>query len=114
MAKHPYDENYKMLSDWKFCIESIVFDNCSFRNCDIIIANYDTSGISTNSNGLLPKEREIILKEMFPPRIIADYERLAPVDDELLDQSLLLTKTVGVRKLIKRITKIVLQIVNKN
>ena len=114
MAKHPYDENYKILSDWKFCIESIVFDNCSFRNCDIIIANYDTSGISTNSNGLLPKEREIILKEMFPPRIIADYERLAPVDDELLDQSLLLTKTVGVRKLIKRITKIVLQIVNKN
>lgn len=91
LLKHPYDEKYKILSDWKFSIETIIFDNCSFRNIDIIVANYDTTGISTNSNGLLPKERELILKELFPPRITIDYERLTPVDDELLDQSLLLT-----------------------
>lgn len=113
LIKHPYDEKYKILSDWKFCIEAIVFDNCSFRNIDVIVADYDVSGISTNSNGLLPKERILILKEMFPPRIIADYERLSPVDDELLDQSLLLTKTVGARKLVKRISNIVLRFINK-
>lgn len=109
MVKHPYDENYKILSDWKFCIEAIVLDNCSFRNSDVIVADYDTGGISTNSNGLLPKEKEIILKEMFPPRIIADYNRFAPVDDELLDQSLLLTQTVGARKIVKRFSNIVLR-----
>ncbi len=113
MQKHPYDEKYKILSDWKFCLETIVFDNCSFRNSDVIVADYDISGISTNSNGLLPKEREEILKEMFPPRIIADYQRLYPVDDELLEQSLLLTQTVGARKLVKRFSNLILRLINK-
>ena len=102
LLKHPYDEKYKILSDWKFSIETIIFDNCSFRNIDIIVANYDTTGISTNSNGLLPKERELI-----------DYERLTPVDDELLDQSLLLTQTVGARKLVKSFSNFVLKFINK-
>ncbi len=114
LLKHPYDEKYKILSDWKFCIESIVLNNCSFRNSDVIVADYDTSGISTNSNGLLPKERELILKELFPPRIIEDYQRLTPVDDELLNQSLLLTKTVGARKLIKFISNIILKLTHPN
>ena len=113
LVKHPYDEKYKILSDWKFCIEALVFENCSFRNVDTIVADYDTSGISTNSNGLLPKERELILKELFPPRITIDYERLTPVDDELLDQSLLLTQTVGARKLVKSFSNFVLKFINK-
>jgi glycosyltransferase involved in cell wall biosynthesis len=113
LMKHPYDEHYKILSDWKFCLETIVFDNCTFRSIDVVVADYDTSGISTNSNGLLPKEREQILKEMFPPRIITDYQRLFPVDDELLDQALVLTKTVGVRKWVKRFTNLLLYIFNK-
>lgn len=113
LLKHPYDENYKILSDWKFSIETIVFDNCSFRNIDTIVANYDATGISTNSNGLLPKERELILNELFPPRILADYKRLTPVDDELLNQSLLLTKTSGARKLAKRIINIILYFTKK-
>lgn len=113
MIKHPYDENYKILSDWKFCIEALVFDNCTFLNIDTIVADYDTSGISSNSNGLLPKERELILKELFPPRIVADYQRLTPVDDELLDQALLLTQTVGARKLVKRVSNFVLRLINK-
>ena len=113
MVKHPYDENYKILSDWKFCIQALVFDNCTFRNSDVVVADYDISGISTNSNGLLAKEREIILKELFPQRIIEDYERLTPVDDELLDQSLLLTQTVGARRLVKGFTSLILQFTRK-
>ena len=113
MIKHPYDENYKILSDWKFCIEALVFDNCTFRNIDTIVADYDTSGISSNSNGLFPKERALILKELFPPRIVADYQRMAPVDDELLDQSLLLTQTVRARNLVKRFSNIVIRFINK-
>ena len=113
LIAHPYDENYKIMSDWKFCLQTIVYDNCTFRACDIIVANYDTSGISTNSNGLLPKERKMILQEMFPPRVIADYERLAPVDDELLDQSLLLTQTVVARKWAKRFLNLILRFTQK-
>lgn len=110
LIKHPYDEHYKILSDWKFCIEAIVFDDCSFRNIDTIIADYDISGISTNSNGLLAKEKEIILKELFPNRIICDYKQLEKVDDELLEQSVLLTQTLSARKLVKKIIKFILQL----
>ena len=112
LIKHPYDERYKILSDWKFCLETIVIDNCSFRTIEFVIADYESGGISTNSNGLLPKERELILKELFPPRILADYQRMVPVDDELLDQALLLTQTSGIRKLVKRITKAILFLTN--
>ncbi len=108
LIRHPYDENYKILSDWKFCIETIVFDNCTFRNVDFIIADYDTNGISTNSNGLLPKERTLILKELFPPRIIKDYERITIVDDELLDQATKLTQTITARKLVKSFSNFIL------
>jgi hypothetical protein len=107
------EHRYKILSDWKFCIQALVFDNCTFRNSDVVVADYDISGISTNSNGLLAKEREIILKELFPQRIIEDYERLTPVDDELLDQSLLLTQTVGARRLVKWISNLILQFTRK-
>lgn len=113
LIKHPYDEQYKILSDWKFCLETLVIDNCSFRTIENTIADYESGGISTYSNGLLPKERELILKELFPPRILADYQRLVPVDDELLDQALLLTKTSGIRKLVKGLTKIILFLANK-
>ena len=113
LVKHPYDENYIILSDWKFCLETIVFDNCSFRNIDTIIADYDTNGISTNSNGLLPKERVLILKELFPPRIVTDYNRFAPVDDELFDQALQLTQTVRARNLVKQFANTVLHFTNK-
>lgn len=113
LVKHPYDENYKIMSDWKFCVETLIFDNCSFRNIDIVVADYDTSGISTNSNGLLPKEKGIIIKELFPPRIIADYQRFAPVDDELLDQSLKLTQTVKARNVIKKIIDFILRFTNQ-
>lgn len=113
LVKHPYDENYKIMSDWKFCVEALVFDNCSFRNIDVVVADYDTSGISTNSNGLLPKEKGIIIKELFPPRVIADYQRFAPVDDELLGQSLKLTKTVKARNIVKCFSDFILKFTNQ-
>ena len=113
LIKHPYDEEYKILSDWKFCIENLVIDNCSFRNIEVVIADYESGGISSNSNGLLAKERADILREMFPARILVDYERMVPVDDELVDLSLILTKTDGIRKLAKRIIKFILLFSNK-
>ena len=113
LIKHPYDEKYKILSDWKFCIEALILDNCSFRNIEVIISDYESGGISANSNGLLPIERNQILKELLPPRIIADYQRFTPVDDELLDQALILTQTDGARKFVKRIANLVITLVNK-
>ena len=113
LIKRPYDERYRILSDWKFCIESIIFDNCSFRNIDLIIANFDLSGISTTACELFAKERELILPELLPSRIIDDYKRFTPIDDELFDLVLQLTQTIKIRNLIKKISKTLLWIKNK-
>lgn len=110
LIKHPYDERYKILSDWKFCIESIIFDNCSFRNIDLIIANFDLSGISTTASKLFAEERELILPELLPTRIIDDYKRFTPIDDELFDIVLQLTQTIKLRNFIKKISIVLLWI----
>ena len=102
-----------MMKIIKFCIQALVFDNCTFRNIDVVVADYDISGISTNSNGLLAKERKIILKELLPQRIIDDYKRMTPVDDELLGQARLLTQTVGARRLVKWFSNLVLRFSRK-
>ena len=113
MNKYPYEEKYKVYADWKFCVESIIIGNCTFRNVDTIVADYDIGGISANSNGRLHQDKDAILKELFPPRIVADYQRLAYIDDELIDQSRLLTQTVKARKLVKGITNCLLRFTNK-
>jgi len=114
MNKYPYDEKYEVYADWKFCVEAIIIGNCTFYNSNIIVADYDLSGISANSNGRLRQDKDAILKELFPSRIITDYQRMAPIDEELIELSRLLTKTVRTRKLIKMITNFLLQITNKN
>lgn len=112
MIKYPYDEKYKIYADWKFCIEAIIIGNCSFRNIDTIVANYDISGVSAINNHQRLIDKDAILKELFPPRIIADYIRLAPIDETLIDQSRILTQTVKARKLVKGFTNYLLRFIN--
>ena len=68
-----YDENYVIQSDAKFNIESIIFDNCSVKIIDYIIADYDFNGISSRKE-LVLNERKRMLEELFPPRVLKDYE----------------------------------------
>lgn len=113
MNKYPYDEKYRIYADWKFSVEAIVVGNCSFRNLDTIVADYDVSGVSANNNEQRLMEKEAILHDLFPARIIADYHRLAPIDDLLIDQSRLLTQTIKARKLVKGFSNLVLRLIHK-
>lgn len=72
--KRLYDENYIIQSDAKFNYQSIIYDNCSVRIIDYIIANYDFNGISSNL-ALVDKEWDHLLEELFPKRILQDYQR---------------------------------------
>lgn len=73
--KRLYDENYVIQSDAKFNYLSIIYDNCSVRIIDYIIANYDLNGISSNLE-IVDKEWERLLAELFPPRILKDYKTM--------------------------------------
>ena len=74
-GKRLYDETYVIQSDAKFNYLSIIYDNCSVRIIDYIIAIYDLNGISSNLE-IVDKEWERLLAELFPPRILKDYKSM--------------------------------------
>ncbi len=73
LRQYPYDENLKIVSDWKFFVETIILQNVSFRYIDDKVAIYDTSGLSFSNPSLMRQEKEQYLEKILPPRILSDY-----------------------------------------
>jgi Glycosyltransferases involved in cell wall biogenesis len=95
-----YDESLKIVSDWKFLIEVLIFKNCSFKNIDTVVTMYDTTGISSTAKKQLATERDQVLRSMLPERIYADYVRYAKSDSPLLELTPYFNKTAGFQKFI--------------
>ena len=74
LREYPYDETLKVYSDWKFCIQTLVVNNLSYQFVDYVIAKYDLSGVSANAK--FKEEKQRVLLEYFPQRILCDYELL--------------------------------------
>lgn len=79
LKKFPYEEkDLKIVSDWKFWIDSIIFDNASFYYTDTIVAKQDMTGVSQNSE-IVQQERKVVLDSYFPPLLqseLNDYYHL--------------------------------------
>lgn len=71
-----YDENLSIQADWKFNMQSIIMDNCSVKIIDTIVADYDYSGISSTHPELVDSEEQRVLQELYPARILMDYENM--------------------------------------
>lgn len=91
LREYPYDEILKVYSDWKFCIQTLVVNNLSYQFVDYVIAKYDLSGVSANIK--FKEEKQKVLLEYFPHRILCDYE--------------LLCKKTLIRKLLPKIGHII-------
>ena len=73
--KFPYDESYRICSDWKFFIETLIIHNCSFSTIDNVITYFDMEGISNTNLQLNSKERSAITNSFgLPHRIQCDYD----------------------------------------
>lgn len=70
----PYDESYKIAADMKFNIGAIICKNCSFKTIDTVICNYEVGGRSATVKH--KNEVDRIFKELFPERVLIDYEHL--------------------------------------
>lgn len=73
----PYDVNVRLSADWKFFIQKIVLESASVKFMDITFANFDMTGVSSNSDALR-RERIQILGAFVPKRIARDYLAIAP------------------------------------
>lgn len=69
-----YDENLKIVSDWKWFLQAIGLENVKPVYVDIDVTIFDTSGISETNLELRNKERRQVLEEVLPPAILADYD----------------------------------------
>lgn len=69
-----YDENYKIVSDWKWFLNVICMKNESYKYINLDVAYFDMTGISSTNKELDSQERHKVLSEMIPQCIIKDYD----------------------------------------
>ena len=72
-----YDEKLKIVSDWKWFLQTIGLGNVKPVYVDIDVTIFDASGISESNLEMRSKERRQVLEEILPPAILADYDKYA-------------------------------------
>lgn len=72
LVKRPYDEQFKIVSDWKFFMEASLFDNIRYQHIDLDIAVFDSSGISSCASDRHQMERKMVLDEILPKYLSRD------------------------------------------
>lgn len=71
----PYDEDLRLVSDWKFWLKTIVLGGKSYRSIDVDISIFNHDGATFNSYGLGKKERLQVLEELLPVAVRMGYDR---------------------------------------
>lgn len=72
-----YDENLKIVSDWKWFLQAIGLGKVKPVYVDLDVTIFDASGISETNLKLRNKERRQVLEEVLPPAVLADYDKHA-------------------------------------
>ncbi len=113
LRRFPYDEELKISSDWKFFVQTLIINNGSIRYLDEFVARYDTDGLSSNNPKLMRQEKEKVMAELFPTRILADYQIMK--ESECLTQSLTpqLRQHYRIDKFLFKLGKILLKFTKK-
>ena len=72
-----YDENLKIVSDWKWYLQAIGLGRVNPEYVDIDVTIFDDGGISETNLELRNKERRQVLEELLPPAVLWDYDQHA-------------------------------------
>ena len=72
-----YDENLKIVSDWKWYLRAIILGDEKPQYTDIDVTLFDMSGISETNKELDNIERKQVLEQLFPHAVLADFEQYA-------------------------------------
>lgn len=70
-----YDEALKIVSDWKWFLQAIIYGGEKPKYVDMDVTLFDMTGISETNKGLDKTERKLVLEQLFPEAIIKDYEQ---------------------------------------
>ena len=72
-----YREDFRYNSDIEFWYRAIIFNNCTAKGIDIIVADYNLGGISSKEvkSKAYQKEMQEILSMGFLPKVLPDYDQ---------------------------------------
>lgn len=72
-----YDENLRIVSDWKWYLQAIGLGKVRPVYADIDVTIFDGGGISETNLPLRAQERRRVLEEVLPPAVLWDYDHHA-------------------------------------
>ncbi len=75
LKRRPYDERYRLVSDWRQMLEELVVYNASYEALPLVVSEFDTEGISSHGDmqQKLRAEMDAIRRELLPLRVIEEY-----------------------------------------
>ena len=79
-----FDETYRVGGDTKRWVEAML-DNNSFEYMNIVVCNFDLTGISSTNNEVRLAERERTKKEVYPAPVLRSLDRLYDYENKLND-----------------------------
>ncbi|HAK28278.1 glycosyltransferase family 2 protein [Sphingobacterium multivorum] len=80
----PYDENLKIVSDWKFFINSIIKENARIKHIPFVTANFIENGVSSKpeNRNLITLERLNVLIQDFTDLFATSFDKLLSIERE--------------------------------
>lgn len=72
--RHLYNENLRIVADWKFFLQVVVMEGCTYKIVDTVVSNFQEGGISADKQSC-DAERSVVLRETLPQAVLLDYER---------------------------------------
>lgn len=83
LKKRPYNENYRIVSDWEKFFKEWLLHNASYEVLDKIIAYHHLDGISSTNKALNEKERKDVIHKLIPESYYRKLERRFEVSTNL-------------------------------
>ncbi len=105
-----YDEDLRIVSDWKWFLQAIGLGKVRPVYVDVDMTIFDISGISEQNLSLRYEERRRVLADVLPPAVFADYDRHA-FDMQQMDN---LRKHPWAYKLVWTLERVLNRVDNKN
>ena len=101
-----YDETLRIVADWKFYLEKIVYEGKRVQLLNLLVSNREQEGVSNSQASITIEERHKVLSTLLPPGIYQDYETLSKLDRSTLYKLLNLIDQDKTRKWITYFIKV--------
>lgn len=107
----PYNESYRLVSDWIFYVEKIVGEGKQVKFIPDIVCRREEGGLSEQQHERNRKEINQYLHEFLPNGVYEDYTTLAQLDKTSLYRLFSICEDNKSRKILKLFIKLIFKII---